>query len=61
MAKDFVSGTKIIRITKNSYDNLLFIKSQLETKTHSLKTFEDVVNYLVEMWCKRYDKKIKKR
>jgi predicted CopG family antitoxin len=51
--------TKIIRISRNSYDSLLFIKSQLEAKLKEPKSFSDVVDYLVSRWCKRYDRKNK--
>jgi predicted CopG family antitoxin len=51
--------TKIIRVSRNSYDSLLFMKSQLETKLKEPKSFSDVVDYLVGKWCKRYDKKSK--
>jgi predicted CopG family antitoxin len=49
--------TKVVRLTENNYHNLLFIKSRLETKTHELKSFSDVVDYLIEMWCKKYDRR----
>jgi predicted CopG family antitoxin len=49
--------TKIIRVSRNSYDSLLFIKSQLETKDRSPKSFSDVVDYLVGKWCKKHDRR----
>jgi len=49
--------SKVVRISQNSYDGLLFIKSQLETKRHSFQSFSDVVDYLVDLWSKKYDRR----
>jgi predicted CopG family antitoxin len=58
--KAILPRTKVVRISQNSYDNLLFIKSQLETKAKQLKSFSDVVDYLVGLWNKKYDRGKKK-
>jgi hypothetical protein len=52
--------TKVIRISQNAYDNLLFICSQLETSLHSKQSFSDAVNYLMGLWSKKFDRGKKK-
>jgi hypothetical protein len=49
------NGTKIIRISQNSYDSLMFIVSQLEAKKKSPQSFSDAVEYLIKKWCKKHD------
>jgi hypothetical protein len=52
--------SELLRVSRNSYDNLLFIKSQLEPKAKKVLSFDDVISFLVGMWNKKYDKRSKK-
>jgi hypothetical protein len=52
--------TKVVRISQNAYDSLLFICSQLEKDLHSKQSFSDAVNYLMSMWSKKHDRGKKK-
>jgi hypothetical protein len=51
---------KFLRLSQNSYDNLLLIKSWLEPKSKKVMSFDDIISYLVDLWCKKYDKRRKK-
>jgi len=48
--------SKVIKVSQNAYDDLLFIKAQLEPKMKRVLSFSDVVSKLVELWNKKYDR-----
>jgi hypothetical protein len=53
--------TKIIRVSRNGYDSLLFIISQLEAKLHKPQSFGDAIDYLIGTWCKKHDREKKRK
>jgi len=52
---------KWIKIKKNTYDTLIFIKSQYEAKEKKIISFDGVIQRLCKLWVDIYDRSHKSK